>query len=36
MVFKGNIEYLTENEISIRLRATQQNHPYFLPKAFMR
>ena len=30
MVFKGNIEYLTENEISIRLRATQQN-PSVLP-----
>ena len=25
MVFKGNIEYLTEHEIGIRLRATQQN-----------
>lgn len=25
MVFKGNIEYLTEYEICIRLRATQQN-----------
>ena len=25
MVFKGNIEYLTENEIGIRLRSTQQN-----------
>lgn len=30
MVFKGNIEYLTENEIGIRLRATQQN-PSVLP-----
>ena len=30
MVFKGNIEYLTENEIAIRLRATQQN-PSVLP-----
>ena len=28
--FKGNIEYLTENEIGIRLRATQQN-PSVLP-----
>ena len=25
MVFKGNIDYLNENEICIRLRATQQN-----------
>lgn len=25
MVFKGNIEYLTENEIRVRLRATQRN-----------
>ena len=30
MVFKGNIEYLTENEIGIRLRSTQQN-PSVLP-----
>jgi len=30
MVFKGNIEYLTENEIGVRLRATQQN-PSVLP-----
>lgn len=30
MVFKGNIDYLTENEIGIRLRATQQN-PSVLP-----
>lgn len=30
MVFKGNIEYLTENEVGIRLRATQQN-PSVLP-----
>ena len=30
MVFKGNIEHLTENEIGIRLRATQQN-PSVLP-----
>lgn len=30
MIFKGNIEYLTENEIGIRLRATQQN-PSVLP-----
>lgn len=30
MVFKGNIEYLTEYEIGIRLRATQQN-PSVLP-----
>ena len=30
MVFKGNIEYLTESEIGIRLRATQQN-PSVLP-----
>ena len=30
MVFKGNIEYLTEKEIGIRLRATQQN-PSVLP-----
>lgn len=30
MVFKGNVEYLTENEIGIRLRATQQN-PSVLP-----
>ena len=30
MVFNGNIEYLTENEIGIRLRATQQN-PSVLP-----
>ena len=30
MVFKGNIEYLTENEIGIRLCATQQN-PSVLP-----
>ena len=30
MVFKGNIDYLNENEICIRLRATQQNSsPYF-------
>ena len=30
MVFKGNIEHLTDHEISIRLRATQQN-PSVLP-----
>ena len=30
MVFKGNIEHLTDYEISIRLRATQQN-PSVLP-----
>lgn len=30
MVFKGNIEYLTDNEIGIRLRSTQQN-PSVLP-----
>lgn len=30
MVFKGNLEYLTEYEIGIRLRATQQN-PSVLP-----
>lgn len=30
MVFKGNIEYLTDHEISIRLRSTQQN-PSVLP-----
>lgn len=30
MVFKGNIEYLTENTLRIRLRATQQN-PSVLP-----
>ena len=30
MVFKGNIEHLTDNEISIRLRSTQQN-PSVLP-----
>lgn len=30
MVFKGNIEYLTESEVRIRLRATQQN-PSVLP-----
>lgn len=30
MVFKGNIEHLTDNEIGIRLRSTQQN-PSVLP-----
>ena len=30
MVFKGNIEYLTDHEVGIRLRATQQN-PSVLP-----
>lgn len=30
MVFKGNIEHLTDHEIGIRLRATQQN-PSVLP-----
>lgn len=36
MVFKGNIEYLTDHEVGIRLRATQQN-PSVLPAGvFMR
>lgn len=30
MIFKGNIEHLTDNEIGIRLRSTQQN-PSVLP-----
>lgn len=31
MVFKGNIEFITEEEIGIRLRATQQNSSVLPP-----